>query len=410
MSPVGRKLSAISLFSGAGGLDHGISAAGFDVRVALDSDADSCATLTANSKTNVVCDDIVNVESRALMRLAGVRRRGLDLLFGGPPCQPFSKSGYWARGDALRLEDPRANTLPEFMRCVGEMLPRVFLFENVHGISYSGKEEGLRYLQRLTRRINRESGVSYQLSWAVLNAAEYGVPQARVRFFLVGHRQGESFRFPEPTHGEGSLFADVAPFVTAWDAIGGLAPPADEDLAVKGRWADLLPSIPEGQNYLWHTPRGGGLPLFGWRTRFWTFLLKLAKDRPSWTIQAQPGPAVGPFHWENRRLSVEEMARLQTFPRNLSFVGSRVSVQRQLGNAVPSLLAEVLGLEIREQLLGMVGAVNHTLRVEPKGPPPPAARVKPVAKKFHELIGDHAEHPGEGRGQRARKLRDASAP
>ena len=78
--------------------------------------------------------------------------------------------------------------------------------------------------------------------------------------------------------------------------------PKDEDLNVRGKWVGLLPSIPEGKNYLWHTSRGGGLPLFGWRTRYWTFLLKLAKNRPSWTIQAQPGPAVGPFHLSYKRL------------------------------------------------------------------------------------------------------------
>ena len=96
-----------------------------------------------------------------------------------------------------------------------------------------------------------------------------------------------------------------AAHATAWDAIGefSLRSKADE-LKVRGQWADLLPSIPEGENYLWYTARKGGLPLFGWRTRFWSFLLKLAKDRPSWTIQAQPGPAIGPFHWENRMLSV----------------------------------------------------------------------------------------------------------
>src|SRR5262249_20870024 len=130
-----------------------------------------------------------------------------------------------------------------------------------------------------------------------------------------------------------------------------LKPDLSDDLEVRGKWAELLPSIPEGQNYLWHTSRGEGLPLFGWRRRYWNFLLKLAKDRPSWTIQAQPGPAVGPFHWKNRRLSTRELCRLQTFPDNVSIIGDRGSIQRQVGNAVPSLLAEVLARAIRYQLL-----------------------------------------------------------
>src|SRR3712207_2104614 len=107
-----------------------------------------------------------------------------------------------------------------------------------------------------------------------------------------------------------------------------------------GKWADLMPSIPEGRNYLWHTSRSGGLPLFGWRTRYWNFLLKLAKDQPSWTIQAQPGPATGPFHWESRKLSAAELGRLQTFPDGLVYGCTRAGVQRLAGNAVPSALAE----------------------------------------------------------------------
>ena len=94
--------------------------------------------------------------------------------------------------------------------------------------------------------------------------------------------------------------------------------------------ADLLPAIPEGENYLFHTNRGAGVPLFGWRTRFWNFLFKLAKDRPSWTIQARPGPATGPFHWTNRRLSARELCRLQTFPDGLRFDRGRNDVQRML--------------------------------------------------------------------------------
>src|SRR4029078_5650811 len=94
-------------------------------------------------------------------------------------------------------------------------------------------------------------------------------------------------------------------YTTTWDAIGHLSNrEVDEPLAPAGKRAGLLPSSPEGNNYLWHTPRGGGKPLFGWRTRYWSFLLKLAKDKPSWTLQAQTGPATGPVHWPNRNPSV----------------------------------------------------------------------------------------------------------
>jgi DNA (cytosine-5)-methyltransferase 1 len=193
--------------------------------------------------------------------------------------------------------------------------------------------------------------------------------------------------------------------MTAWDAIGDYAPPGDEALAVRGYWADLLPSIPEGENYLWHTNRKGGLQLFGWRTRFWSFLLKLAKARPSWTLQAQPGPAIGPFHWENRRLSVEEMARLQTFPRDLRYVGGRGSVQRQLGNAVPSLLAEVLASEIRRQFFAGARRDCFALAIEPKRPVPPPQPIAPVPERYLKHVAVHADHPGEGKGRKASLIR-----
>ncbi|MBU0608414.1 MAG: DNA cytosine methyltransferase, partial [Armatimonadetes bacterium] len=346
-------LSFISLFSGAGGLDYGLEAAGFAPVAALEMDRDCCITLRANRRWPVIEKPVEEVPTSELLTVAGVKRGELDLLAGGPPCQPFSKAGYWARGDARRLDDPRAGTLWEFMRCVKEALPKVAFLENVHGISYSGKEEGFRLLADLVEDINRTEGTAYRISWKVLNAADYGIPQARTRFIMIAHREGGEFSFPPATHRESGTatlgFDCAAAHVTAWDAIGDIAEETDgEDLQVKGSWGDLLPSIPEGFNYLWHTGRGGGLPLFGWRTRYWSFLLKLAKNRPSWTIQAQPGPAIGPFHWSNRRLSIREMARLQTIPDDIEFRGSRVSVQRQIGNAVPSLLSEIIGRALAE--------------------------------------------------------------
>src|SRR5262249_44394676 len=152
---------------------------------------------------------------------------------------------------------------------------------------------------------------------AVLNAADYGVPQHRERVFIIGSRDGRPFQFPTQTHGDPSNVYEgtLEPFRTAWDALGDLPMLLnDPALRTTGKWADLLPSIPEGENYLWHTNRGGGEPLFGWRTKYWSFLLKLAKNRPSWTIQAQPGSAIGPFHWCDRKLSSRELCRLQTFP------------------------------------------------------------------------------------------------
>jgi DNA (cytosine-5)-methyltransferase 1 len=160
-----------------------------------------------------------------------------------------------------------------------------------------------------------------------------------------------------------------------------------------------LKSIPEGKNYLWHTPRGGGEPLFGWRTRYWSFLLKLSKRQPSWTIQAAPGPATGPFHWRNRLLSMEELARLQTFPHNYQVVGNRRSAHRQIGNAVPCALGELLGLAIQQQLLGE-RHVRRQLELTPglREDCPRAHPRRAVPHAYLDLQGNHADHPGSGLG------------
>jgi DNA (cytosine-5)-methyltransferase 1 len=188
-----------------------------------------------------------------------------------------------------------------------------------------------------------------------------------------------------------------------------LPEPSDKEPSLKigGKWGDLLPSIPEGENYLWHTNRGGGQPLFGWRTRYWSFLLKLAKRLPSWTVQAQPGAAIGPFHWNNRRLTFQELCRLQTFPDSLTLDCGRTEMQRMLGNAVPSLIAEILGREIRRQLLDAPMSGPLHLLPPRRKPVPPPVKEEPLPEKYHTYIGKHEAHPGTGKGrlasQRAQK-------
>jgi DNA (cytosine-5)-methyltransferase 1 len=145
----------------------------------------------------------------------------------------------------------------------------------------------------------------------------------------------------------------------------------------------------------------GGLPLFGWRRRYWSFLLKLAKNQPSWTIQAQPGPAIGPFHWRNRRLSMRELCRLQTFPDDVVVTGSRVAIQRQIGNAVPSLLGEVIARELRRQTFKLRVDRAPALAPPDRSPAPAPEPVAAVPRKFLALAGDHAAHPGTGLGNAA---------
>ncbi|MFN8525457.1 MAG: DNA cytosine methyltransferase [Chloroflexota bacterium] len=399
----------ISLFSGAGGLDYGLEAAGFDIGAANDQDHDSVATLQQNRPWPVIEGNIFDIESGALLAAARALPGDVDLVVGGPPCQPFSKAGFWVSGDTRRLQDPRADTLSAYLRVVADTRPRAFLLENVEGLAYSGKSEGLAFLYREIRRINRELGTAYAPQFSVLNASDLGVPQVRRRAFVIAARDGSEFRFPKslsevvPSERPRTACDGTSYYRNSWDALGSDLLDEAEILSVRGKWAGLLPSIPEGQNYLWHTNRGGGLPLFGWRRHYWGFLLKLAKDRPSWTIQAQPGPAIGPFHWASRRLSQRELCRLQTFPDDVRVAGSAVSVQRQVGNAVPSLLAEVLGREIRTQLLGLPAfSEGLTLLPPVRSPIPEPAAAAEVPSEYLSRLGEHEPHPGTGRGSRAR--------
>lgn len=395
------KPTVISLYSGAGGLDYGFEAAGFRTAVAVEMDADCCNTLRANRGWPVIERDIHRVPTKEILKTAGLKKGEADVLIGGPPCQPFSKAGYWASGDSRRLEDPRSLTLGAYMRVLEEAKPKAFLLENVEGLAFGNKQEGLTRLLTLLDEVNRRTGSNYRPTFRVLNAAEHGVPQLRSRFIMIASRDGTEFQFPTKTHSDDDLDG-MERFRTTWDAIGDLVGTSpDEDLSLRGKWAELLPSVPEGQNYLWHTDRGQGLALFGWRRRYWSFLLKLAKAQPSWTLQAQPGPATGPFHWDNRLLSMRELCRLQTFPDDVRITGSRNAIQRQVGNAVPSLLGEILGREIRRQLL--LQRPSRSLKLLPPKRPrtPRPERPAKVPAKYLPLVGSHEPHPGTGRGYRA---------
>jgi len=187
-------------------------------------------------------------------------------------------------------------------------------------------------------------------------------------------------------------------------------PEFDDALRPLGKWAGLLPSIPEGSNYLHHTARGEGEPLFGWRRCYWSFLLKLAKARSSWTIQAQAGPATGPFHWRSRCLTTREMARLQCFPDDWAIEGARTSARRQVGNAVPPAIGELLGLEARRQLLAERPRAKTPLlpsRCEYCPTPEPVAT---VPERYLALRWQQEDHPGPGQGPGAlRRVEKADA-
>lgn len=336
---------AISLFSGAGGLDLGTEAAGYEVAAAVEHNQDAAATMEKNFthlRSEVIRKDILDTPTKDLLAAAGLKGERPDLLVGGPPCTPFSKSGFWLEWKRAGL-DPDASLLQAYTRVLREAKPRAFVLENVYALTYNNKASRPAY-ERLLKEID-DAGYHFAPP-KVINAADLGVPQARPRLFVVGVPKGEKLpELPEATHGgtweRRATGHAERPHVTTGEALAGLVTEPEPEEKLGGQYGHLLADIPPGSNYLHYTAeRGHSDPLFKWRSRYWSFLLKLDPEKPSPTIQAQPGPNVGPFHWENRRLRVPELKALFTFPQEFDLVGTRASIQAQLGNSVPPRLAQ----------------------------------------------------------------------
>lgn len=383
----------LSVFTGLGGLDLGLEAAGFAQVGYLEIDGRARESLARNRPAwqPLSPHDVTGAAKSLTPESFGFERGELGILAGGPPCQPFSKAAQWSHRAMRGLRDPRARCLSGMMGLMRLFLPRVLVIENVEGF-VRGQVSALPTISRHLRQINRQSGTKYELQFALVDTADYGVPQRRRRAILFAERSGQRLSLPEPTHRERP--------VTAWEALGELDGAA-EPLPPLRHWTELLPSIPEGQNYLWHTPRGGGLPLFGYRTRFWSFLLKLSRDRPAWTLPAQPGPYTGPFHWDNRPLTVPEQLRLQSFPATWYVAGPRREQVRQIGNATPPLLAEIIGRAIQTQVFGLKFREPPTLSIAPsKEPCPNIPQLLEVPSRFRSMARNWPSHPGTGMGPR----------
>jgi DNA (cytosine-5)-methyltransferase 1 len=343
-------MRCISLFSGCGGLDLGLQRAGFEIVFATDSNALCAESHKANfDGGNFVLAPIEDVTSE---HLATAASEPVDLLAGGPPCPPFSKSRFYRPDKPRALHDPVADaTLNGYLRVLADVRPRAFLLENVPGMRYKVHAGALHHIEREAERLG------YKTTWAVLNAADFGVPQIRERFFLIGSRTGLVV-MPDPTHardpGSTLLGSALLPWVTAGEVLADLDTEenaSDEGHFAGGQFHDLLTQIPPGDNYLFFTAkRGHPDPVWEWRSRYWSFLLKLSPSMPSWTIQARRSNNMGPFHWRNRILRIDEVKRLQTFPDDWYLAGRVEDQWRQVGNAVPPLLAERLGQAIKQHL------------------------------------------------------------
>lgn len=342
-------VKCISLFSGAGGLDIGAEAAGAEILACVENDRDSAQTLRINNTNDnkiILETDIAQVDFEQFKK-----RRNDLVVIGGPPCQPFSKNGYWVKNENRKIEKDPRNLLSQFLRTLEETSASGFLFENVESLLHpTNKPAYEKFLYSAEK-------LGYRCTPYKANALDFGVPQRRKRIFIFGvKKKGVSIPVPTPTHGDFSTgraskilpYTTVKQFISEYNKKKFFEP---YEVASEGTYFQELLHVPPGENYMGLTDlKNYNGRKFKHGSRFWNFLFKLSPDQPSITIAAQPGPWVGPFHWENRRLRVPEIAAIQTFPKDYRFHGSRRSIQKQIGNAVPSLLGEAMFRHLIEHL------------------------------------------------------------
>lgn len=349
-----KKIVSISLFSGAGGLDVASFLAGVPVVSSTDFDSDCIKTLKMNElfeNSEIIEGDLHQIESSVFADVLKQREYDKFIVIGGAPCQPFSKAGYWVGNKTRKgIDDPRATLVDEYLRVVCDLHPDGFVFENVESLLHPTN----RVIVDRFVEIIAEQGYKHKIVRA--NALDYGVSQKRKRLFIIGTSGEFRSEAPKKTHCAPDECAntELQPYVNVGEVIAGyegLEYYEPEEETTGGTYHDDLCEVPPGMNYkaltAWY---GYENPKFVADKRFWSFLLKLSPDMPSWTIMAQPGPWVGPFHWDNRRLRVPEIAAIQTFPKGYKFYGSRRSVQKQIGNAVPALMGKAMIEYVKESL------------------------------------------------------------
>lgn len=334
--------TSIELFAGAGGLALGLEQAGFTHIGLVENNLESTVTLKRNRPSwKVFHEDIANVAERDLETEFEIKKGELDLLSGGAPCQSFSYAG-----KRLGLQDIRGTMFYHYATFLHKLQPKMFLFENVKGLL--SHDRGMTFKTILD--IFEDEG--YSVSYRVLNAWDYGVPQKRERLITIGIRDDLTekieFSFPEPQSYKPvirDIQLDINPdenhcarYSKNKEEVFALVPPG-------GYWRDVDPAI--ARNYMkscWDM--GGG------RTGI---LRRISLDEPSLTVLTNPGmkqtDRCHPI--EVRPFSVRENARIQTFPDSWSFSGKLSEQYKQVGNAVPVNLAKEIGIAIWNALEGI---------------------------------------------------------
>lgn len=343
-------IRVLSLFTGAGGLDIGFHEAGFKVVGCVEIDKPSCDTLKANVGRYVDADCLIVNEDITKVEPSQLGLENIDFIIGGPPCQSFSAAGRRA-GGVTGINDTRGSLFWYYCQFIKHFQPKGFLFENVRGILQANSLKDWEIIKESFTELG------YKLSYRVLDAADYGVPQHRERLIMVGSKEGITFKFPRPLFGPDSKLKK--PHITVGQAFSDLDNPNEIVPPYGGKYGDLLPDIPPGMNYLFYTEKMGHPdPKFAWRSKFSDFLYKLNPNSTSKTVVASQGRYGGPFHWRNRKLTVPELKRIQSFPDDYIFVGHHNVAAKQIGNSVAPKFAQCLSQAVKNQFF------NGTFEVE----------------------------------------------
>ncbi len=345
----------ISLFSGAMGLDIGMGNAGLNVVVGQDFDNACVETMKANGH-NVLSGDIRDIQPQELLDIAGLNVGEPFMICGGPPCQPFSTAG-----KRLGINDPRGSLFMDFIRMIDYIRPRFFVMENVKGIM-SAPLKHVPTAERDDNDPDQRLGtvldvilaefdkLGYKTVYGLLDAVNYGVPQFRERFVLIGSRDHEDIFLPVPTHFQAHQNPAYR-WKTVGDAIRDLEGVSSECATLSPERKKYLHMVPEGGNWrdlpeeLIPAAMGGAYASGGGKVGFYR---RLSYTQPSPTITTSPAQkATMLCHPKfDRPLSVKEYARIQQFPDDWVFVGTTAAKYRQIGNAVPVGLGTAIGLAV----------------------------------------------------------------